>query len=279
MMITVDQAVLQLRADPRMSNLVRDAYLDRDVISAGERFLNSAEFAEVRKLLACRWENATLVDLGAGTGIASYAFALSGARQVFAIEPDPSDEVGCGAISRLAHQLPIVIISAFGEHLPLTENSVDIVYARQVLHHIPNLTAALRECARILKPGGLFFACREHVISNDSQKQVFLRDHVMHQLAGNENAYTYAEYSQSIYESGLHLEKVFHPWDTVINAFPEVRSTEEMEAIHQIWLTRKFGRIGAIVSSAPAMSKLVRLRFNHRNRPGRLYSFLAIKPD
>jgi ubiquinone/menaquinone biosynthesis C-methylase UbiE len=152
------------------------------------------------------------------------------------------------------------------------------VYVRQVLHHIPNLVAALRECARILKPGGYFLACREHVVTDDAQKQIFLKNHVMHQLAGNENAYTLMEYTHAISISGLVLQKVFQPWDTIINAFPEVRSTHELDTYHQIWLTRKFGRVGSFVSAAPAMHSLVRLRFNHLNKPGRLFSFLARKP-
>src|SRR5215207_1878228 len=145
-MISVDEAVLRLRADPQMASLVRDAYLDHDVVAAGKRFLLSAEFAEVKKLLHDRWKDAVILDLGAGTGIASYAFAVSGARKVYAVEPDPSDEVGQGAISRLSQNLPIEVIGAFGEQIPLPDASVDIVYTRQVLHHILDLPTAMREC-------------------------------------------------------------------------------------------------------------------------------------
>ena len=99
-MLSVDAAVLQLRADPQMADLVRDSYLDRDVLAAGKRFVDSAEFAEVRQRLGDHWRNGIVVDLGAGTGIASYAFAQSGAQKVYAVEPDPSEEVGRGAIMR-----------------------------------------------------------------------------------------------------------------------------------------------------------------------------------
>jgi len=50
-MISVDQAVLQFRRDPAWADLIRDAYFDRDVLAAGERFLHSAEFAEVKTRL------------------------------------------------------------------------------------------------------------------------------------------------------------------------------------------------------------------------------------
>ncbi len=277
MMISVDEAVLQFRADPQMAGLVRDAYLDRDVLAAGKRFLGSAEFAEVKQRLGEHWRNGIVVDLGAGTGIASYAFAQSGAQKVYAVEPDPSDEVGRGAILRLPQNLPIEVIGAFGEKIPLPDSSVDVVYTRQVLHHIQDLPTALAECWRILKPGGLFLACREHVVDDAAQKQIFLQNHPMHQRAGNENAYALPEYIQAIRDAGFERITVLSPWDTLINAFPEVRSVQEIEHIHVQWLRGKFGYPGYILSFIPGANALVRRRFNSLRKPGRMFTFLAIK--
>lgn len=276
-MISVDEAVLQLRADPQMTALIRDAYLDRDVLAAGNRFLDSAEFAEVKKLLHGRWKDAIVLDLGAGTGIVSYAFAKSGAQKVYAVEPDPSDEVGRGAMLRLPQDLPIELVDALGESIPLPDASVDVVYTRQVLHHIQDLPAAMHECARILKPGGIFLACREHVVDNAAQKQVFLQNHVMHRLAGNENAYSLPEYTQAIVGAGLKLTAVLSPWDTLINVFPEVRSSEELAQIHLTWLESKFGAAGRLLSAIPFANRLVRWRFSHLPKPGRMFTFLATK--
>jgi ubiquinone/menaquinone biosynthesis C-methylase UbiE len=41
--------------------------------------------------------------------------------------------------------------------LPLASNSFDLVISTGVIHHTPDPTRALAECARIVKPGGLFF--------------------------------------------------------------------------------------------------------------------------
>lgn len=276
-MISVDEAVLQLRADPQMANLVRDAYLDHDVLAAGKRFLESAEFAEVKQMLHDRWKDAVILDLGAGTGIASYAFAVSGAPKVYAVEPDPSDEVGQGAISRLPQNLPIEVIGAFGEKIPLPDASVDIIYTRQVLHHILDLPTAMRECARLLKPGGIFLACREHVVDDAAQKQIFLQNHPMHQLAGNENAYSLDEYTQAIQNAGLHITAVLNTWDTLINAFPGVRSAQEMADIHVTWLRNKFGTLGYLLSFVPSANALLRWYFSRKRKPGRMYTFLATK--
>src|SRR5512133_591387 len=100
-LLTPDQAVLRLRSDPAYSALVRDAYLGEDVVESARRFLTSAEFGEVRKLLGTRIQGSVILDVGAGNGIASYSFAACGARSVYALEPDSSNEIGRGAILRL----------------------------------------------------------------------------------------------------------------------------------------------------------------------------------
>ena len=100
--MSIDEAIRTLRASPAHVNLVRDAYLGRNVKDSAERFLSSAEFQAVRVLLHGYLEGAVVLDMGAGTGIASYAMLAAGAGKVIALEPDPSDEVGRGAIGRLS---------------------------------------------------------------------------------------------------------------------------------------------------------------------------------
>ena len=42
--------------------------------------------------------------------------------------------------------------------LPFEDSGFDVVTARHMLYHVPDLEAALRECRRVLKPGGRFLA-------------------------------------------------------------------------------------------------------------------------
>jgi SAM-dependent methyltransferase len=42
--------------------------------------------------------------------------------------------------------------------MPFPDNSFDIVFSHGVLHHIPDILAAQKEIARVLKPGGQLIA-------------------------------------------------------------------------------------------------------------------------
>ena len=275
--MNTEEAIKQLRSDPGCADLIRDSYLGEDLLEAAGRFEASEEFREVRRLIGAQLHNGRVLDLGAGNGIASRAFARSGAELVYALEPDPSDEIGRGAIHSLTVDHNVELIEAYGEEIPLPDAEVDIVYTRQVLHHTNDLPQVLRECSRVLKPGGAFLACREHVVDDERQLRAFLEDHPVHGLTGGENAFRLDEYISAIRSSGLVLEKVFGPWDTVINAFPTVRTSGDLEAYPRIVLERRFGWFGTLAALVPGATPLVWRRLK-RPTPGRLYSFLATKP-
>lgn len=275
--MTTAEAVRVLRSNPQHAALIRDSYLDEDTREAAERFRLSREFSEVLKLLGERLRGAVVLDLGAGTGIASYALARSGARVVYALEPE-SGEIGRDAIMRLKAALPIEVLDASGEQIPLPDSSVDIVYARQVLHHAGDLRVVLLECARILKSGGQLLVCREHVADDEEQLEKFLAAHPIHRLAGGEHAYPLDAYVRAIAAAGLMLKKIYDPWDTLINAFPTVSTNAELDSFPDTLLRARFGRAGAWLRFVPGVRPLVWRRIRRGRFPGRLYSFLAVKP-
>ena len=273
---SVDEAIHILRADPGCRDLVRDAYLGRDVKDSAARFLGSAEFAAVCALLGDRLQGATVLDVGAGTGIASAAFLARGAHRAIALEPDASDEVGRGAIRRLAQPVGLEIVDGWGEQIDLSDESVDIVYCRQALHHAQDLPLMLRECARVLRLGGALLACREHVVDNDRQLAQFRAAHPIHRLAGGENAYALADYVDAIRSAGLTLQRQLGPWDSIINAFPTARSEAELADLPTVAFRQRFGRLGRLITGTPFGGWLARW-WLARPRPGRLYTFLAVK--
>jgi ubiquinone/menaquinone biosynthesis C-methylase UbiE len=278
--MTLDEAIRCLREDPSCAGLVEDAYLGRDVRESAVRFARSAEFAEVVRLIGPALSGAAVADIGAGVGIASYALLRAGASTVVAIEPDPSDEVGRGAIERLVAETstPIEIVAGWGEALPLPDHSVDVVYSRQVLHHATDLGRFVSEVARVARPGGLWLACREHVVDDESQRQAFLRAHPVHRLAGGENAFPLPQYLDALAQHDLELQAVIGPWDSVINAFPMVRSSEELSDYATRRLVERLGPIGKGISQLPGASTLAWRRIR-RPQAGRLYSFLCMKPS
>jgi SAM-dependent methyltransferase len=275
-MMTLDEAIHHVRSNAEYSELVRDSYLGEDLQEAATRFSASAEFAEVLRLLGRDPSNCAVLDVGAGNGIASWAFASRGFRQVYALEPSCSSEVGQGAIARLCAGLRVRTFTAWAENIPLADESVDMVYARQVLHHTADLQAAVRECARVLKNGGVLLATREHVCDDQRQLEEFLKSHPMHQLAGGENAFSLEEYLSAIRGANLAIQRVLGPWDSVINAFPAVRTTDELSRYHRIALERKFGFAGTVLSFVPPVKELAWTRIR-RPKPGRPYSFCAVK--
>lgn len=275
--MTPDQVWEIFRSKPEFEGLVRDCYLDADILAAGERFRKSEEFAETLRRIGRFAAPRVVLDLGAGNGIASYAFATSGAEKVYPLEPDLSDTLGQGAIRRLLENLPCEILPEQGEGISLADASVDLVYARQVLHHATVLGKMLRECARILRPGGVFFACREHVVDDERQKAEFLASHPVHRYTGGENAYSLEEYLEAIRGSGMALKECLGPWDSVINAFPEARSEEELKARPLRLLLDRHRVLGPVLAHFPFAVRRYERRMKADRSPGRLYAFLAVK--
>jgi arsenite methyltransferase len=93
----------------------------------------------------------TVADVGAGTGFLSAGLAPMVAKVILV---DASSEMIEVAKTNLAGYNNLEFHVADGLELPLPANSVDAVFANMYLHHCPDPLAALREMARILKPGG-----------------------------------------------------------------------------------------------------------------------------
>lgn len=276
-MMTTEQAVLALRQDPRFADVVRDAYLGPDALGNAERFLASGEFAAVLALAGGGVAGRAVLDVGAGTGIASYAFARAGAREVVALEPDPSDVVGQGVIRRIRGALPITIEGGWGEALPFPDGRFDLVYLRQVLHHARDLDALVRECGRVAGRGGLVLATREHVVDDQAQLEAFLAAHPVHRLAGGEHAYPLAAYLAAFRGAGLEGPRVLGPYDSVVNAFPAIADEAALRRHPAAVLEQRLGAVGRLAAKVPGVTALVR-RAIDRPLPGRLYSFVGRRP-
>jgi len=260
-----EEAVLWLKAQPEHQDLVKACFYDDPLAKAAERYHHCTEWLAVRSLIGSRGGKA--LDLGSGRGISAFALAKDGWNTV-AIEPDPSHEVGAGAIRRLAAEtgVSIQVVEKWGEELPFPTASFDLVHCRQALHHARDLRQLCREAARVLKPNGMMIATREHVLSRPSDLPMFLKNHPLHHLYGGENAFCLAEYTGAMTDAGICLTKVLNPLASEIYLFPQTASEAKER------LARKL-RVPSSLIWRPLLSFVG----NFFNGPGSLYTFVGQK--
>jgi 2-polyprenyl-6-hydroxyphenyl methylase/3-demethylubiquinone-9 3-methyltransferase len=128
-----------------------DAYLDPERVQIAMRSLNEL----IEEDLAGR----TFVDVGAGSGLFSLCAYRAGAAHVLSFDVDP-DSVSCCCELRRREGSPdtwnvcegSVLDSGFVASL----EQADVVYSWGVLHHTGDMYTAIRQAARLVKPGGMF---------------------------------------------------------------------------------------------------------------------------
>lgn len=140
--------------------LVRDTFaavaprydLMNDLMSFGIHRFWKRRFAA---LCAAR-PHERIVDLAGGTGDIALLLAAGGARP-FVVDPSP-EMMAAGR--RRAGAAELRWIAAEAERLPFADGSVDLATISFGIRNVTELGVALREIARVLKPGGRF-ACLE----------------------------------------------------------------------------------------------------------------------
>ena len=93
---------------------------------------------------------AKLLDVAVGTGLV--------AREAVRITGRPADIVGLdlseGMLARVRQAVPIPLIQARAEALPLSDASFDFVTMGYALRHVADLAGTFAEFRRVLRPGG-----------------------------------------------------------------------------------------------------------------------------
>ena len=90
------------------------------------------------------------LDVAVGTGLV--------AREAVRLAGDPSLVLGldpsAGMLAQTVSHLPIRVVRAVGEQLPLASDHFDFLSMGYALRHLSDLSLAFREFHRVLKPGG-----------------------------------------------------------------------------------------------------------------------------
>lgn len=95
----------------------------------------------------------TVLDIGCGDGALTRAFWCSGAAHIAGCDADPRMIVRASTQAAQAGA-EIAYTVARAEQLPFHDESFDLVTIVTVLAFVPEPELALREIARVLKPGG-----------------------------------------------------------------------------------------------------------------------------
>jgi ubiquinone/menaquinone biosynthesis C-methylase UbiE len=152
--------------DPKLANVLyhdweAGTYDEKWSISYDERCITYA--TDVFTAVAGEQDQPypTAMELGSGTG-----FFLLNLMQGGLIKRGSVTDLSPGMVRvalRNAEKLGLDVDGrvADAERIPYPDDSFDLVIGHAVLHHIPDVRAALREVLRVLKPGGRFVFCGE----------------------------------------------------------------------------------------------------------------------
>jgi ubiquinone/menaquinone biosynthesis C-methylase UbiE len=110
------------------------------------RMLDDLEVELVERYAAGK----TVLEVGCGTGLILHRAARF-ARHAIGID------LSAGMLAK-AQQRGLRVAQASATALPIATGSVDVAYSFKVLAHIPDIQGALREMARVVRPGGWVLA-------------------------------------------------------------------------------------------------------------------------
>jgi ubiquinone/menaquinone biosynthesis C-methylase UbiE len=285
-MMTWDETIAYIRSQPEYAKLVRDAYFDTDLEGNVARFAATPEYKATLALLKKYAPSGkTMLDVGCGNGISAVNFARAG-WAVTALEPDPSDTIGANAIRQLKATYQLVnldVVQGLAEDLTLADESCDVVYIRQAMHHAHQLEQFIAQTARVLRKGGILLTVRDHVIFDEADKNWFFQKHPLHKFYGGENAYTEAEYSGAMQKAGLEIVETIRFFDSPINYTPAPDA--ELIARSQPNQAEIRRRLASFIMKIPYLRRFVGrnivknygILLDEKQVAGRLYTFVARK--
>lgn len=138
-----------------------DDFLDRLEIVWGRGFLSPGGDAEVRMIVdGIDLAGRTILDIGCGTGGPALVLAGElGAGQVIAVDVEE------GVLARARDNAAKAGLNENIEFrliepgpLPLPDGSIDVVFSKDAMIHIPDKQALFKEVLRVLRPGGVIAA-------------------------------------------------------------------------------------------------------------------------
>ena len=141
------------------------------------------EYARMREGISFRPDD-LILDVGCGAGLQTLLFGMR-AKQIIGIDPNPN-AVG-RAVSdhrECAPRIPAEFRTTTIENAGFPAGMFSKVFSVCVLEHIPNYRSALKECFRVLRPGGvLSISCDSlETIDDEGLKRMHAEQHHVEHL-------------------------------------------------------------------------------------------------
>lgn len=107
-----------------------------------------------------------VLEIGTGTGKNLRHYPSSVTKLTLTEPTAAMREQLASRVERLGMEVPVDVVDAPADRLPLADGSVDVVVSTLVLCSVPALSTAARELFRVLRPGGELRLI-EHVASSN----------------------------------------------------------------------------------------------------------------
>lgn len=150
------------------------------------------------------------LDVATGGGHTVEAFA-SRVRKAVASDLTPEMLREARTVVAQRNRRNVVFVAADAENLPFAPASFDRVACRIAPHHFADLPAAVREVARVLRPGGLV-GIIDSVVPDDPALDAFLNGVERVRDPTHVRSYRVKEWTTVLAEAGFSLLHVSRMW-------------------------------------------------------------------